>query len=556
MRARVRRDLHEANRKSWNRATAAHNAHKPGQAEFLREGGELLFDEDYALLGELAGKRVLHLQCNSGQDTLCIARRGAEVLGVDISDEAITQARALSEQTGLEASFERADIYDWLPAAALEGRRFDLVYCSYGWLCWLSDLDAWARGIAAVLREGGALVLVEFHPFAMTHDEQGQRRYPYFGGAGGETMRFDDGVGDYVGESGESLAPGGFAPLEQPYQNPHPSHEFCWSVADLLAALVGAGLELERVHEWPFSNGYKMFESLEPMQEGDTRRYAIPAGEPSMPLQLGLRARKPEGLPMYRVDAFADRPFAGNPAAVCVVSRSLEPARMQAIAAENNLSETAFITARADGDYDIRWFTPTTEVPLCGHATLASSFVVLHELEPEREQVVFHSQSGPLTVSRGEGGRLKMLLPVDPPCSLESPEGLAEALGAIPSEVQRGAYWLARFESEEQVAGLSPDFAKLGAIPPGELIATAPASSDELDFVSRFFGPGVGIDEDPVTGSAHCILAPYWAERLGKARLRARQISARGGELECEVLGEQVELSGSCVLISRARLLG
>ena len=160
------RNLHEQNRLSWNAATAAHNSHKGDQAAFFRAGGDTLFPEELELLGELEGRDLLHLQCNAGQDTLSLARRGARATGVDISDEAVRFARELSAASGIAATFERADVYDWLDAAAHEGRSFDVVFSSYGTVVWLSDLGAWARGIAGVLRPGGRFVLVEFHPAA------------------------------------------------------------------------------------------------------------------------------------------------------------------------------------------------------------------------------------------------------------------------------------------------------------------------------------------------------------------------------------------------------
>ncbi|HVI03490.1 MAG TPA: PhzF family phenazine biosynthesis protein, partial [Enhygromyxa sp.] len=268
---------------------------------------------------------------------------------------------------------------------------------------------------------------------------------------------------------------------------------------------------------------------------------------------LGLRARKPE-LALHQVDAFTDAIFAGNPAAVCVLEEPLPDATMQAIATENNLSETAF-NRRTGDDYTIRWFTPTVEIDLCGHATLASAFVVLELLEPQRDVVVFESQKhGALSVRR-ERDRLAMDFPADPPKRLErfDPD-LARALGAGPVEQWLAGYWMVVFECEAQVRSLRPDLVALARMRPGEVIVTAPADDPELDFVSRFFGPGVGIDEDPVTGSAHCVLAPYWAARLGKSRLRARQVSARGGELECVVEGDRVELIGRCVRYSSGRV--
>ncbi|MFO7561460.1 MAG: PhzF family phenazine biosynthesis isomerase [Enhygromyxa sp.] len=553
----IRRDLHQANRRSWDAATLAHNQHKQAQAQWLRAGHELLFDEDYELLGPLAGKTLLHLQCNSGQDTLCLARRGASVTGVDISDEAITFARALAAETGIPGSFERADIYDWLPSAAAAGRRFDLVYSSYGWLGWLSDLRAWARGVASVLRPGGRLVLVEFHPFAFMFDRRRQLVDSYFGAAEGEVIDNPGGVGDYVAEAPEALAPSGYAEASA-FENPHPAHEFAWTIADLLAAVREAGLELERFEEWDHANGCRFYDDLVPLAgDEDGRRWTTAPGQPRVPLMLGLRARKPEGVAMVQVDAFTDTLFSGNPAAICVLEEELPAQTMQAIATENNLSETAFIRRLGD-HYAIRWFTPTTEIDLCGHATLASAFVVLDQLEPERDAVVFESRlHGLLTVRREPGGdRLMMDFPADPPKRIPrfDPD-LARALGAAPVELWLAGYWMVVLESEAQVRALRPDLKVLTHMRPAELIVTAPADDPQIDFVSRFFGPGVGIDEDPVTGSAHCVLAPYWAEQLGKPRLCARQVSARGGELECVVAGDRVELIGRCVRYSSGRVM-
>jgi len=243
-------------------------------------------------------------------------------------------------------------------------------------------------------------------------------------------------------------------------------------------------------------------------------------------------------LPLYQVDAFTTQLFAGNPAAVCPLDAWLPDALMQKIALENNLSETAFFVPEKDG-YHIRWFTPQVEVDLCGHATLASAHVLMEHLEPSLQQVRFTSRSGELRVER-DGERKVLDFPAQPPEPCELPAGLADALGGAPGEVLRGPYLLARFENEAALRALRPDFRKLH--PHGYVITTAPG--DEVDFVSRFFCPAAGIDEDPVTGSAHCILTPYWAKQLGKRELRARQVSARGGELECALDGDRVRLAG------------
>ncbi len=255
-------------------------------------------------------------------------------------------------------------------------------------------------------------------------------------------------------------------------------------------------------------------------------------------------------IPLHQVDAFTDRPFAGNPAAVCPLEAWLPDETLQAIAAENNLSETAFFVPR-DGEpdaYDLRWFTPAAEVPLCGHATLASAHV-LFERDPALACVRFQTrESGPLEVTR-DGDLLAMDFPSAPPGPCDPPDGLIDALGEPPDELLKGThYYMAVYGREADVAALAPDFpavARAGA----EVIVTAPGDAADLDFVSRFFAPSLGIDEDPVTGSAHCTLTPYWAKRLGKSKLRARQISARGGDVFCEDRGERVLLCGSAVTV-------
>jgi PhzF family phenazine biosynthesis protein len=248
---------------------------------------------------------------------------------------------------------------------------------------------------------------------------------------------------------------------------------------------------------------------------------------------------------IFQVDAFATRRFAGNPAAVMPVEQFPDEALMQAVAEENNLAETAFIV-REGADYRIRWFTPTTEVPLCGHATLASAAVVMERLEPRRRQVTFHSASGPLSVSRTANGYV-MNFPARLSVVVAAPPGLAEALGVSPVEVVADAFnYLVRLENAQIVRGLSPNFPAIAALDRSGVIVTA-ASEDRYDFISRYFAPAKGIAEDPVTGGAHCALAPYWAARLGKTGFRAFQASRRGGEVLCRVRGNRVELEGTCV---------
>jgi PhzF family phenazine biosynthesis protein len=248
-------------------------------------------------------------------------------------------------------------------------------------------------------------------------------------------------------------------------------------------------------------------------------------------------------LRLFQVDAFASRVFAGNPAAVVPLERWLDDATLQAIATENNLSETAFFVG-GKGDYHIRWMTPADEVDLCGHATLASAWVVFNELEKGRAEVTFQSQSGPLRVT-ADGDRLALDFPSRPPEPADaSLAALARALGARPRAALASRDYLAVFGSEDEVRALEPDMAAVAALDRMAVIATAPGG--DCDFVSRFFVPSMGIPEDPVTGSAHCTLVPYWAKRLGRASLFARQVSARGGELWCEDRGERVAIAGRC----------
>ena len=251
-------------------------------------------------------------------------------------------------------------------------------------------------------------------------------------------------------------------------------------------------------------------------------------------------------IPLYQVDAFAEGKFTGNPAAVCPLQSWLPDDVMQSIAAENNLSETAFFVAEGAG-YRLRWFTPTTEVDLCGHATLASGFIVFRFLKPRESRVTFQTQqAGPLTVAR-DGELLALDFPARPaaPCAMSEP--LVAALGRRPAALLAARDYLAVYDSADDILALSPDFAALAAIDRFAVIVTAPGTG-ETDFVSRFFAPARGVDEDPVTGSSHCTLIPYWAERLGKHRLAARQLSRRGGALSCALEGDRVTIAGRAVL--------
>ena len=254
--------------------------------------------------------------------------------------------------------------------------------------------------------------------------------------------------------------------------------------------------------------------------------------------------------PIYQVDAFAERPFTGNPAAVMPLEQWLPEATMQAIAVENNLSETAFFVPEGDG-YRIRWFTPGGEIDLCGHATLASAFVLLTELHPERDRVDFIGKTGPLAVTR-EGERLVLDFPARLPRPLPCPAGLTEALGAGVKEAWLTRDLFALLEDEAAVRDLKPDLEALCRLEPALIVVTAPGSS--CDFVSRCFAPKVGVPEDPVTGSSHCVLVPYWAEHLGKHALHARQLSKRGGELFCELRGDRVLIAGKAVKVIEGSL--
>lgn len=251
-------------------------------------------------------------------------------------------------------------------------------------------------------------------------------------------------------------------------------------------------------------------------------------------------------IPLYQVDAFAARPFSGNPAAVCPLEQWLDDATLQAIAAENNLSETAFFLAE-DEAFDLRWFTPAIEVELCGHATLATAWVIFNRFDWPLDAIDFRTRSGALAVSR-DGDRLAMDFPARPATHAGTLDALAVALGARPREVRRAdnGNALAVFDSAAEVESLVPDFAKLGALDMFGVIATAPGEGD-ADFVSRYFAPRAGVPEDPVTGSAHCTLVPYWAARLGKEKLFARQVSKRGGELWCQDRGDRTIIAGQCV---------
>jgi PhzF family phenazine biosynthesis protein len=252
-------------------------------------------------------------------------------------------------------------------------------------------------------------------------------------------------------------------------------------------------------------------------------------------------------IPILQIDAFTNHRFGGNPAAVMALENFLHDDVLQAIAAENNLSETAFLV-RDNGDYRLRWFTPMTEVPLCGHATLASAAAVMERLEPERNKVIFYTASGPLTVSRAGAGYV-MDFPARPSEQVPTPRGMTDALGVSPVAVFGNQFnYMALLESAQILRRLAPDMASLARLDRSGVIVTARGNKDEgYDFISRYFAPAKGIPEDPVTGAAHCMLAPYWAQRLGKGELRAYQASQRGGEITCRVARDRIELEGTCV---------
>ncbi len=255
-------------------------------------------------------------------------------------------------------------------------------------------------------------------------------------------------------------------------------------------------------------------------------------------------------LKQYQVDAFTARVFGGNPAAVCPLEHWLDDALMQAIAGENNLSETAFFVPAADG-YQLRWFTPAAEVDLCGHATLATAHVLFEEMHVAVPRISFATRSGVLRVER-DGAMLTMDFPALPMLPCDAPAALLDGLGIQPLAVWAGDDYMVLCDSEATVGGLMPDFGRLSQLDRRGVIVMA--EGDEVDFVSRFFAPRYGIPEDPVTGSAHCAMAPYWSQRLGKRTLQARQLSRRGGVIACRTEGERVFLSGQAVTFMRAEI--
>jgi len=284
-----RRDLREQNRASWNAAVGVHDSHRGDLSRFLGEGGSTLFQEERDLLGELEGRCLVHLQCNSGGDSVSLARLGATVTGVDISDEAICSARDLAERTGTRATFERADVYDWLEEASREGRRFDVAFASYGVICWLPDLGRWAGGIADILNPGGRFVLVDFHPAADIFDREWNHVNDY--PSGGEPLLLDEGVGDYVAASGGGLTPAGFVDGVRDFENPEGCHLFRWGLGEVVTALARAGLRITALEEYPYANGEKKFARMRKLQDN---RMVPPENVPRIPLMYGIQAEKAE----------------------------------------------------------------------------------------------------------------------------------------------------------------------------------------------------------------------------------------------------------------------
>ena len=278
------RALHEANRQSWNAATIAHNSHKGDQIRFFRNGGDTLFAEELELLREIRGQRILHLQCNCGQDSLSLAKRGAHVTGVDISDQAIDFARHLARRADIDAEYHRADLYEWLIDDAREA-SFDVVFSSYGFLQYLSNLDLWARLVTKALAPGGALVLVDIHPVLRMFDSAGRLSHPY--SADGQPFTCSRGVPDYVGDAGTELSATEFQEGIVNFDNPHPHHTFRWGLGDLTEAVVASGLRLTELREYHHTNGHRYFQNG---RTTDGRRVFPPEHLPNLPMMFGLRA--------------------------------------------------------------------------------------------------------------------------------------------------------------------------------------------------------------------------------------------------------------------------
>ncbi len=275
---------HEINRLSWNEGTKAHNSHKGDQAKFFREGGTTLWDDEVKLLGDIEGKSLLHLQCNSGQDTLSIVKHlGAVATGVDISDEAIDFAKKLSQDSEIPAEFIRSDVYDWFEQ---NETQYDVVFCSYGVMVWLSDLKTWGEGIAKALKSGGRFVFIEFHPALMVFENDWEFTYDYMGGG---HLEFESGVGDYVAMSG-SVVTGEYQKGVENFENPEAGVEYQWGIADVVMALISAGLTLTDLKEYPYSNA---FNPMPDLRETSLRRFVMPEGKPQQfPMMFSVVAEK------------------------------------------------------------------------------------------------------------------------------------------------------------------------------------------------------------------------------------------------------------------------
>ena len=252
-------------------------------------------------------------------------------------------------------------------------------------------------------------------------------------------------------------------------------------------------------------------------------------------------------LKIYQIDAFTDKIFSGNPAAVCILKEWIGDELMQNIAGENNLAETAF-AVKKDNVFEIRWFTPALEVDLCGHATLATAYVLFEHYDADSNKIEFYSpHSGTLTVEKARDGYLTLNFPTDELVEIQAPEKLIATLGKVPVKIFKGkSDYLLIYSSQKEIEGIEPDFTQLAKLDGRGIIVSA--MGDEADFVSRFFAPQSGINEDPVTGSAHTSLIPYWSKELNKTQLTAKQLSKRGGNLLCEYLGDRVKISGKAVL--------
>lgn len=274
------RDMREQNRRSWNAVTAAHNSHKKDQVAFFRRGGSTLFPDEIELLGDVSGACIAHLQCNCGQDTLSLARLGATVTGVDISDEAVAFATRLSADAGIDATFVRADVLEWLETTR---DRFDVAFATYGFLGWLADAGRWARGVHRILAPGGRLVALEFHPLVWSLKKDGLTGDPYFLPGPIEER---NGVNDYVGDA---LAPSGFEAGLADFENPEPAFGFQHTVADIITAIVDSGLRLDVLREYPYSNGCELFDG---MRRIEGNRYTVPEGVTEVPLMLGWSATR------------------------------------------------------------------------------------------------------------------------------------------------------------------------------------------------------------------------------------------------------------------------